>query len=132
MSDTWVTFGSVGGVRWLGVHWLGPLVGSIGCPLGVRWVSAGGPFERFFNDFRTLVIYCATFSVLCPINTIFLQNCAFVFRSHEDIIKIPSDLFYDAELLPEANEKITNKFLTQEILPNSMHPIIFHGVRGKN
>lgn len=54
------------------------------------------------------------------------------YRSHEDIIKIPSDLFYDAELLPEANEKITNKFLTQEILPNLMHPIIFHGVRGKN
>ena len=65
-------------------------------------------------------------------NTLFFLNFAFVFRSHEDIIKIPSNLFYDAELLPEATEKITTKFLTQEILPNSMHPVIFHGVRGKN
>ena len=31
------------------------------------------------------------------------------YRSHEDIIKVPSDLFYDAELLPEADKKITNK-----------------------
>ena len=54
------------------------------------------------------------------------------YRSHEDIIKVPSDLFYDAELLPEADQKITNKFLTQEILPNPQHPVIFHGVRGKN
>ena len=56
----------------------------------------------------------------------------FLNRSHKDIIKVPSDLFYDAELLPEADQKITNKFLTQEILPNPQHPVIFHGVRGKN
>ena len=54
------------------------------------------------------------------------------YRSHEDIIKVPSDLFYDAELLPEADEKIINKFLNQEILPNPKHPVVFHGVRGKN
>ena len=43
------------------------------------------------------------------------------YRSHEDIIKVPSDLFYDAELLPEADEKITNKFLG-DCFSNNFYP----------
>ena len=49
------------------------------------------------------------------------------YRSHQDILKIPSKLFYFDELLPYANQDIGEQFL---INPNQH--IVFHGVRGKN
>ena len=54
------------------------------------------------------------------------------YRSHPDILKIPSKLFYYDELLPFAAESITKVYLGTDLLLNSSHPIIFHGVRGKN
>lgn len=55
------------------------------------------------------------------------------YRSHLDIIKIPSKLFYEDELKAEADLEITDFFVgNSEILPNPEIPLIFHGVRGQN
>ncbi len=40
------------------------------------------------------------------------------YRSHQDIIKIPSRLFYDSELVAQAHKSITEACLTWPILPN--------------
>ena len=54
------------------------------------------------------------------------------YRSHENILSIPSLLFYDDELKPQAPDQIKNAMLGYEFLPNEACPIIFHGVRGQN
>lgn len=55
-----------------------------------------------------------------------LQN----FRSHAAILKTPSQLFYNDELIPKASPKITNFALNWEHLPNKEVPVIFHAVNG--
>lgn len=53
------------------------------------------------------------------------------YRSHQDIIAIPSKLFYDDELIAQKKETtMMNNF--GQVLINEDHPIIFHGVRGQN
>lgn len=54
------------------------------------------------------------------------------YRSHEDIIRVPSELFYEDELLPFADEKIAKAFQNSKVLIHPEHPVIFHGVRGQN
>lgn len=54
------------------------------------------------------------------------------YRSHADILKVSSELFYDAELIPKAPSEITQAFVGKTFLPNPDHPLIFHGVRGQN
>ena len=54
------------------------------------------------------------------------------YRSHQDIIKIPSELFYHDELLPCAEDSITEAYLGLDFLLNVKCPLVFHGVRGKN
>ena len=54
------------------------------------------------------------------------------YRSHQDILSVPSELFYDSELIPEARREIKDAMLGAEFLPNEKCPLIFHGVRGQN
>ena len=54
------------------------------------------------------------------------------YRSHSCVLNVPSKLFYEAELIPEAINEIQNRFLHLKILPNPDQPLIFHGVRGPN
>ena len=52
------------------------------------------------------------------------------FRSHRHIIDIPSQLFYDGDLIPLAPPEIQDRYLGLDLLPNKDCPIVFHGVRG--
>ena len=57
------------------------------------------------------------------------------YRSHEDILSIPSKLFYESELIACAGDNIKNRFCGDTLgtlLPNKDHPIIFHGVHGES
>ena len=54
------------------------------------------------------------------------------YRSHACVLKVPSQLFYEAELMAEATNEIQKRFLHLKILPNPDQPLIFHGVRGPN
>ena len=54
------------------------------------------------------------------------------YRSHENILRISSELFYDNELKAEASDDIKNAMIGHDFLPNEKCPIIFHGVRGQN
>lgn len=51
------------------------------------------------------------------------------YRSHETILKLPSDLFYDKELIAVGND-MTNLFIGWKNLKNEDFPIIFHNVEG--
>lgn len=53
------------------------------------------------------------------------------FRSHEQILKVPNDLFYDNELKAFGGD-ITLMACKWSNLPKKDFPIIFHGVKGKD
>ncbi|XP_034452521.1 putative helicase mov-10-B.2 isoform X2 [Hippoglossus hippoglossus] len=52
------------------------------------------------------------------------------YRSHPSILKIPNELFYDSELLCNADEILRNSYCNWPHLPKSGFPLIFHGVTG--
>ncbi|XP_062522848.1 putative helicase MOV-10 isoform X2 [Corticium candelabrum] len=55
------------------------------------------------------------------------------YRSHPALLVLPSDTFYDGELVPFADRKITHFLCGWEHLPNKNNfPILFHGIRGKD
>ncbi|WAR05019.1 MOV10-like protein [Mya arenaria] len=53
------------------------------------------------------------------------------YRSHDDIINIPRQLFYDKELMA-CGDEILNSMLGWDGLPNKKFPIIFHSVFGND
>ncbi|XP_030321193.1 helicase MOV-10 [Calypte anna] len=67
-------------------------------------------------------------------NPQFVTKLLWNYRSHEAILRIPNELFYDSELKPcESNGlDIRNVYCTWDELPKKGFPIIFHGVRGED
>ncbi|NXU99432.1 SDE3 helicase, partial [Cettia cetti] len=64
----------------------------------------------------------------------FITKLLWNYRSHEAILRIPNELFYDNELkVCESNgPDIRNMYCTWEELPKKGFPIIFHGVCGED
>jgi len=54
------------------------------------------------------------------------------FRSHEALLELPNELFYDSELLACAEPVLRNSCLQWEGLPNPRVPMLFHGIEGKD
>ncbi|CAM4716224.1 unnamed protein product [Leuciscus chuanchicus] len=54
------------------------------------------------------------------------------YRSHQSILKVPNELFYDGELLSCADVISSNQYCNWEHLPKRGFPVIFHGVIGKD
>ena len=48
------------------------------------------------------------------------------YRSHPDLLRVPSELFYENELLPCAELKLRNELVGWQGLPNPNAPIIFN------
>ncbi len=48
------------------------------------------------------------------------------YRSHEDILRVPSMLFYDNELLPLGSPDKTHRFIGCNLLPSKDHPVSLH------
>ncbi|XP_059343906.1 helicase MOV-10 isoform X1 [Ammospiza nelsoni] len=67
-------------------------------------------------------------------NPQFITKLLWNYRSHEAILRIPNELFYDNELkVCRSNGlDIRNLFCTWEELPKKGFPIIFHGVCGED
>ncbi|NXM45339.1 SDE3 helicase, partial [Gymnorhina tibicen] len=64
----------------------------------------------------------------------FITKLLWNYRSHEAILRIPNELFYDNELKVCKSDRldIRNLFCTWEELPKKGFPIIFHGVCGED
>ncbi|KAL4226058.1 hypothetical protein ACF0H5_014046 [Mactra antiquata] len=54
------------------------------------------------------------------------------YRSHKDILSLPSRLFYNDELIVKADPRLTHTFCKWNGLPVKHSPVIFHGVRGED
>ncbi|XP_056367608.1 helicase MOV-10 [Oenanthe melanoleuca] len=67
-------------------------------------------------------------------NPQFITKLLWNYRSHEAILKIPNELFYDNELkvCRSNGPDIRNVYCTWEELPKKGFPIIFHGVCGED
>ncbi|NWI87216.1 SDE3 helicase, partial [Pitta sordida] len=67
-------------------------------------------------------------------NTQFVTKLLWNYRSHETILRIPNELFYDGELkVSESNGlDVRNLYCNWEELPKKGFPIIFHGVCGED
>ncbi|KAM9268311.1 LOW QUALITY PROTEIN: helicase MOV-10 [Morus bassanus] len=66
----------------------------------------------------------------------FVTKLLWNYRSHEAILRIPNELFYDSELKACKSEEleldIRSLYCTWEELPKKGFPIIFHGVCGED
>ncbi|NXU07676.1 SDE3 helicase, partial [Buphagus erythrorhynchus] len=67
-------------------------------------------------------------------NPQFITKLLWNYRSHEAILRIPNELFYDNELKVCKSDRldIRNLYCTWEELPKKGFPIIFHGVCGED
>jgi len=54
------------------------------------------------------------------------------FRSHDSILKFPSENFYDGDLEQCGDPKVITSFLGSPYLPAKQFPIVFHGISGKD
>jgi len=64
-------------------------------------------------------------------NPQFITKLVHNYRSHPAILYLPSQLFYDNELIASADETMRSSFCKWDELPNKNEfPIIFHGVLG--
>ncbi|XP_053377782.1 RNA helicase Mov10l1-like [Mercenaria mercenaria] len=54
------------------------------------------------------------------------------YRSHRNILSLPSKLFYHNELKEQADSGLTHTFSQWKELPTQGVPVIFHGVRGED
>ncbi|NXG23946.1 SDE3 helicase, partial [Grallaria varia] len=67
-------------------------------------------------------------------NPQFVTKLLWNYRSHETILRIPNELFYDSELKACETDglDVRNLYCNWEELPRRGFPIIFHGVRGED
>jgi superfamily I DNA and/or RNA helicase len=65
-------------------------------------------------------------------NSLVLTKLVRNYRSHVDILELPSRLFYDGELIAAADKDYTSSLAQWEDLPAKGVPLIFHGVEGKD
>eukprot|EP00741_Cyanophora_paradoxa_P009189 tig00001477_g8899.t1 len=102
---------------------LGPVIRS---PAARRLGLARSALERLAS--------CEAFAVSAethfsnPRITRLLKN----YRSHPAILQVPSRLFYDGSLEPEADPVKTSRVLGWSELPNRNFPLLFCGVEGKD
>ena len=54
------------------------------------------------------------------------------FRSHEELLHLPNELFYDGELVACADPNLRNSCLQWDGLLNPRVPMLFHGIEGKD
>ena len=54
------------------------------------------------------------------------------FRSHEKLLELPADLYYDGELVAAADEMVVNSLLGWKGLKTPGFPLLFHGVVGQD
>ncbi|OXA58303.1 RNA helicase Mov10l1 [Folsomia candida] len=71
----------------------------------------------------------------CGYNTLVLTKLVKNYRAHESLLKLPSHLFYDDDLVACASQEeaymlTQNHTISQKILLSQGVPIVFHGVQG--
>jgi len=54
------------------------------------------------------------------------------YRSHEAILELPNELFYDGDLIVAADAMRRRRFSDWEHLPKRGFPVIFHGIEGED
>ncbi|OWF48746.1 RNA helicase Mov10l1-like [Mizuhopecten yessoensis] len=54
------------------------------------------------------------------------------YRSHQAILSLSSQLFYNAELREQADRRVTHALCDWHMLTNTGFPVLFHGIRGED
>eukprot|EP00095_Tigriopus_kingsejongensis_P012554 snap_masked-scaffold821_size92673-processed-gene-0.12 protein:Tk12554 transcript:snap_masked-scaffold821_size92673-processed-gene-0.12-mRNA-1 annotation:"helicase mov-10- -like" len=117
-----------------------PVAGALG-PNG-QWVLAGDPYQLGPYTNSTLGKNCGLNVSLLErlmeqspyspddeknrFRPQFITKLVNNFRSHAHLLKVPSELFYDNELVPRSPNHLIP---SQSWMPNPKFPLIFHGVQ---
>ena len=81
-----------------------------------RLLCSPGPYAKSARGYDPLYV------------TMLVQN----YRSHPDILKVPSSLFYHNALLAKASAMDREAFVGWDALPNPAIPVVFFGVCGES
>ena len=65
-------------------------------------------------------------------DTRFMTKLIHNYRSHEAILELPNELFYDGDLIVAADAMRRRRFSDWEHLPKPGFPVIFHGIEGED
>lgn len=65
-------------------------------------------------------------------NPQFITKLLINYRSHESIIEVPNETFYENELIAGADKNMVNALCSWHHLPQPGFPVIFEGVRGED
>ena len=104
---------------------LGPVLRS---PVALKYGLQISLLERLMSTMDIYQRHPKTLLYDTRVITKLLNN----FRSHPKLLTLPSELFYDNELVSKADPMVTSSMLNWEHLPNKKVPLVFHGVVGED
>ena len=106
---------------------LGPIVKSALCSHYSLNVSL---LERVMNSFH-YQRSSSLFENYGRYNPKFVTKLLFSYRSHPSLLKLPSSLFYEDELVSKSISHLSSPLTTCSLLPNPGFPLVFYSVKGE-
>ncbi|XP_047476876.1 putative helicase mov-10-B.1 [Penaeus chinensis] len=108
-------------------HQLGPVIRNTLCFSEGFLFRGKGLDKSYLERLMELEMYKPV-----PGNRRFVTKLLKNYRSHEDILRLPNEMFYQSELQACADPVYVTSLCNWEHLPKSGFPLIFHGVKGKD
>lgn len=108
-------------------HQLGPVIRNTLCFSEGFLFRGKGLDKSYLERLMELEMYKPV-----PGNKRFVTKLLKNYRSHEDILRLPNEMFYQSELQGCADPVYVTSLCTWEYLPKRGFPLIFHGVKGKD
>ncbi|XP_063597696.1 putative helicase mov-10-B.1 [Penaeus indicus] len=108
-------------------HQLGPVIRNTLCYSDEFLFRGKGLDKSYLERLMELEMYKPV-----PGNRRFVTKLLKNYRSHEEILRLPNELFYQSELQACADPVYVTSLCNWEYLPKSGFPLIFHGVKGKD
>ncbi|EDQ88785.1 uncharacterized protein MONBRDRAFT_25856 [Monosiga brevicollis MX1] len=108
---------------------LGPIIRS---PVTVKHGLGVSMLERLMSQAPYARLPGALTGTSPLFNRAYVTKLVKNYRSHPELLTVPSRMFYDNQLEACADVDERNSLLTWDKLPNANVPLVFHGVQGKH
>ncbi|XP_042861099.1 putative helicase mov-10-B.1 [Penaeus japonicus] len=108
-------------------HQLGPVIRNTLCYSDGFLFRGNGLDKSYLERLMELEMYQPV-----PGNRRVVTKLLKNYRSHEEILRLPNEMFYKSELQACADPVYVKSLCSWEFLPKKDFPLIFHGVKGKD